>query len=222
MTAQEPLDATNPQWVNAVQTTVPDSEPISQTWQGLPAVLRQLAPFINDDLNHVVLPDGRISSVRRSDVSEETGCMELLAGDRILLLKPDTLHFEYLSDSPVDSFCQLHAARLHTTGIHTDRDPRSILERVIRLPGGELVDSRFEQYGHMGHDEYGNEIALPQSRVLVDRFLSGTFLFVARGGLWMKLHAARASLHSNIAPQKIRMDLLAALDFRRQQDARAM
>ncbi len=199
-------------WSSAVESVNPTSAS-SVTWTELPQIVAALSPFIGRAANHAHLPSGGGLDYETIGYSRERGCLEFGTGARgFHIAKPRRLILEQIEEAPAESFLLLELAELRRA-LPDDEDTNARLDgvRAHRRDNEQLVevDDEYFDYsmwgeGHMGHDEYGDEIPFPESTRIISRWLRGRILFVCKGSLWNGAPATYDGRHNQMSSGAIR------------------
>lgn len=191
------------EWETAIRETFSKGIPQSAEFKQLEEIVRALQPFCKNNLNHTMLADGGGMDIIKVESGREEGCIDLWPSVRsTYVCKPSRLIFEYLPNSPLNSFLLLETNALQPSGIYEEL-PRPY-EELVELNDGSFHDRSCWDQSSIGHDENGHEIPLPKDARLTCRFLSGKFLFVAKASRWNSDSATYDGRHSKMTAQQIR------------------
>jgi hypothetical protein len=191
-------------WTSTIASIFGRTIPQSATWRGVDDIREIYVPFMARDRNHAHLPTGGGLDLRRVADSCEDGCIEFSVGDRAaLVLKPRALTFEYIPESPIDSFLLLDLAELQPV-VAERSDDRYPLEEVAELTPCNYVERGVLDQGFLGYDENGREIPIPEGRRVVMRWLNGKILLVAKRSLWNGTKETYDGRHNKMSAEQIR------------------
>jgi serine/threonine-protein kinase len=194
------------EWAIAIKTAFPKGIPSTARFTEFNQLVAILEPFCKLNLNHTMLPDGGGMDIVRAEAGREDGCIDLWEGPRAAFVcRPSQLIFEYIVESPADSFLLLETAELRPSGIYEDLSGPQ--EELVELADGTYHHRSCWDGSCIGRDENGDEIPLPQNARLVFRYLTGKFLFVAKASAWnlnTGTQDAYAGRHSRMSAREIR------------------
>lgn len=186
-------------WRAAIRGTFGEQPPKSRTWADGYDVVDVLKGFM--DANYSFLPPNGhlpLMGVRHGNVDgqllfdlSETGECEAY---------PARVHFEYIENSPENSFFLIDLRTVSPTGIY---ESVGETEQVLRVEG------EYENYGLLDqgiwrYDENGDEIYLPEDTKTVLRLLSGKLLIVCKAGLWNHDSSTWDGRHNHMSATDIR------------------
>jgi len=201
-------------WTVAVDAVNPERRN-SCTWEGMSSIRRVLQAFMGENANHAHLPSGGGRDFLSADLSAESDCIDFAVGEQSsYIAKPRRLVLERIAEAPAESFLLLELAPLKPSGVYPPRDDSDSddtvarrlrhFEEVLELSAGDYVERGVWDDGHLGHDENGYEIPLPDTARLVVRWMSGKVLFVCKGSLWNGTPATYDGRHNRMTVQEIR------------------
>jgi serine/threonine-protein kinase len=207
----EKFDAWNKQiWHQTLAKAFPAAIPTSASWTDLDAMVAILTPFCPPNVNHTHLPGGGGQDIIKVAPGREPSTLDLYdAPSCAFICRPATLTLEHFPDSVWNSFFLLETAPLQPSGVY-EGHPRPY-EELLELPDGEYLERSCLDAGHIGHDESGDEIPIPDPHRLVTRFFSGKFLMVAKASLWNHDSATYDGRHNQMTPAAIRTVIAAAI-----------
>ena len=201
-------------WSDAIANIAGDNPPMSATWRGVYSIRSVLQPFVADERNHAYLPTGGGWDMRSVDHSVELGCLDFGVGERAAwIMKPNSLVLENFPETPINSFLLLELAELQPSGIYEHRETRraEFVEELVELGPGDYAERGVWDDGFLGRDEEGNEIPLPDNSRLVNRWLKGKILIVAKTSLWNSVPATYDGRHNTMEANDIRRCITEAL-----------
>jgi len=201
------------QWEAALVSAFPEGIPQSASWTDLGQMISILNHFCAKDLNNTMLALRGGMSIQKVARSKEAGCIELQpTPGSAYVSRPDTLHFEHISNSPWNSFFLLSTQELQPSDVYAGRV--SDYEELLELPDGEYLDRSHLDQGSLGYDESGADIPIPDPHRLVVRYFSGKFLIVAKRSLWNLTTSTYDGRHAKMTPAEIRQQIESALSPR--------
>jgi hypothetical protein len=201
-------------WDAAVANVSGPGAPATIVWRGRQEIMQALAPFMGNNYNHAHLPTGGGLDFLSVGPSAEPDCLEFMVSDRVIeIMKPRSLTLERI-DSAGNSFLLLELDELNPSGVYdtdtneTDGDnaDRADLssEELLELAPADYVSRDVWDRGVLGHDENGDEIAIPDDARLAVRWLKGKVLLVAKGSLWNGDPATYDGRHNGMTASEIR------------------
>ncbi|MFW7358319.1 MAG: hypothetical protein ACODTL_20475 [Brucella sp.] len=189
----------NANWCQAIETSLGKTPPPSTSWSAPDDVISILKPFGHH--NHAFLPKGGGLDILDTSTSREDECIELKMGDdAVIVLKPKILTFEYIPESPENSFFLLEIESIPSTGIYED-DPDA--EQLVEVDD-EYLNYSVWDHRIIGHNEDGTERYLPDDARIVTRERSGKILIVAKASLWNQDSSTYDGRHGRMTPADIR------------------
>lgn len=151
------------------------------------------------------------------EYSHERECLQFGTGHRgFHVVKPRRLILERIEETPAESFLLLELAELRrampdeevANGNGRDEDERVRVHRrdheLLVEIDGQYFDYSMWAEGHMGHDEYGDEIPFPEDTRIISRWLRGRILFVCKGSLWNGTPATYDGRHNQMSSTSTR------------------
>lgn len=199
MARDEMLEGFRRKWVGAIHEIVGESPSSRSFWEGVGAIQRALEPIMLVN-NHAHLPTGGGLDYEAVRASREAGCLDFTVSGRARdRAKPARLTLEYIEEEPAESFLLLELAAL------TPRLSKlgGLREEFLDL-GDDVVDRSAWDEGHLGYDEQGREIPLPEGAMLVTRWLGGKILFVTKGSRWNGTPQTYDGRHNEMSADEIR------------------
>ncbi|WP_315166722.1 protein kinase domain-containing protein [Metaclostridioides mangenotii] len=140
------------------------------------------------NLNHMFLPSGGGMNFNYAKIADEKGCIELHASNSIYIVKPSSLIIENINKDFKWSYFRLELHDLEPTDIVQVYDNREFLTEYS--PGKYISWI----YGIYGYDE--NSKPLPSGYRLVDRILSGSYVFFTKSSVYNHLGGAYDARHN--------------------------
>lgn len=170
------------QWASVIHRIFPVAVPSSAEWKSIEDICAVLGGVAKKDLNHMFFPRSGGLDLTAVRPSNEQGCVELMTNTVAHIVQPARLTFDSLLSSPSESYFRLELAPLAPSGIYPDLT--FDYEELVELSPNEYCDRAVWDTHSLGEDENGREIRLPKAARLVLRYFAGTFLIVAKGGLY--------------------------------------
>lgn len=194
-------------WKAAVSSTFSAPTPGSASWTEIWDQVRVIERFMG--INHALLPGGGGMDIQKISFSRENGCIELHTSERSLYVaRPRLMEFEYVSQSPEESFFLLSLLPLKPTDVY--EEVRSESEALLEIED-EYLDYSIWDRGFIEYDERGYEIPIPADARLVTRLLRGKILLVAKASLWNSDTATYDGRHDHLTAGDIRAMIERAL-----------
>lgn len=194
-------------WTAAITNVAGNNPPMSATWRGTDSICTVLRPFMAESGNHAHLPTGGGMDIEGVDYSVEPDCLEIRIGQQSAwVIKPESLVLEYFPESPIDSFMLLELTELQASGVYEQQETKRLqyVERLVEPSPGSYVERDVWDNGFFGYDEQGDEIPLPDESRLVNRWLRGNILIVAKGSRWNNIPATYDGRHNAMKAVDIR------------------
>lgn len=148
-------------------------------------------------LNHTFIPSGGGLDLTGAAYSNESGKVELKFGSTSLIVNPGSFSLHKIGDNPEWWYFRLDTQPFEPSGVY-DEDPEDNQEvdafksasnrevewqmsyygeEVLEIEPGEYLERSYWDLSHLGYDEYGDEIPLPQyARVVTRKFNGGAFV----------------------------------------------
>jgi len=154
----------------------------------------KLLNFVGESnaLNHTFMPSSGGLDLTGVVESYEEGLVELKFGGSPQIVNPISLTFYPIGDNPEWWYFRLDTSSFAQSGVYdndgkegnekNDETYTSALDRevaeqmkfygeeVLEITPGEYIDRSFWDIQHLGHNEYGEEIPLPDYARVVTRF----------------------------------------------------
>lgn len=146
-------------------------------------------------LNHMFLPTGGGMDLDFADIASEDDCIAMYASGSIYILKPYRLIFENISDDYLWSYFRLE---LHELGAKVEKETTMNRESVTEYEPGKYISWIHGNYG------YFEDKPLPESSRMVDRILSGNFVFFAKSSVYNDISGTYDSRHDKFDTNEFR------------------
>lgn len=195
-------------WVQAISQAFGPSVKETTFIDGLDHAIHVLKPFVGEGINHAFLPTGGGLDIDGVEKASEQGLLYLSGGGLGQVLKPGTIKFEYVSDSPLDSFFLISLEQIAPVETNSKTPATEMSQELLLLPDGSYHDRWPVEVGNIGHDEAGDEIPVPSDWRLVSRWSAGQILIVSKFGAWNDDLATYDGRHNLMTASKIRSALL--------------
>jgi len=183
-------------WRKTVAGIFGNSGPKSTSWSSLDEILNVLRKIAQPNFTHCFLPTRGGMDLEAAKRYYEQNCLELRWSKMsAAILKPIELRLEIFPGVPSLSYFHLQADNLKpwSDGINlTNR----LSEVLAELAPGHYADRRVLDSGYLSHNECGAGEPLPMGTRKVTRFLSGSFVFFAKGSAYNQLDG---KLHGYLA-----------------------
>lgn len=210
MTHKEECEKNRAEWAKAIHQALGDNPPQSAQYTDLSCMVRILNHFMENHMNHTMLPSKGGMDMNQVRLSPETGCLDLSCiENQYERCKPSTLFFEYFPESEWNSFLLLEYVPLKKRS--NDDDDDFCHESVVELPNGMFDDGGKWDQECLGCDENGDEIHLPEGSCFVHRHFHGKFLIVAKQSLWNLTPQTYQGFHNNMTAKEIREQIQSAI-----------
>lgn len=173
--------ATAVQWTDMLHRMFPDGIPARQVWSQPEEILALLQQLASGNVHRAYAPDGRYFTLSTAEPAGEPGCLALINGDTIHIVKPARLVFEAVNEEDLRwAWFRLETLELPSTG----KDPRDAdcgFERLLETAPGEYS---------AGSNQNG-EAAVANARPVI-RHLGGMFVFLAADSPYQLGNEAKA------------------------------
>jgi hypothetical protein len=192
-------------WSNNISTLFGTVPPLSACWEQLDDFCQVLNLFMGPNLNHTLLPHSGGLDMEVINMSHEPRCIELRPGSGIAYVsRPDKLYFEHFPDSSWNSFFLLELAPLQPCGVYEPEPNEAMSEEVLELTPFNYVERHHLDEGHLGYNENGDEIPLPETKKVVVRCFEGKILIVAKRSYWNLDTSTYDGRHNRMTNRQIR------------------
>jgi len=201
-------------WIDACRDVNP-TKAASLTWTGTSEIVSVLSHFMGENRNHVHLPSGGGLDFTAAALSSEARCIDFSVGDQVAeIAQPKRLTLERIGEDEAESFFLLELDKLSPSGVYEPQedtgpmDPRTARyrqrEEVLELGPSDYVQRGVWDEGHLGYDEQGYEIPIPNTARIVSRWMSGKMLFVCKRSRWNLDNSTYDGRHNSMTAQQIR------------------
>ncbi|PKL82810.1 MAG: serine/threonine protein kinase [Ignavibacteriae bacterium HGW-Ignavibacteriae-3] len=172
------------QWKSFLQKLFSDNIPETQVWtdkNDIIYILQRIGSMHN--MNHLFLPHFGGLDLTGCQLSHEEGCIELVFGERVYVVKPATLTFNsFGSDEYGWAYFRLETNTLKPTGVYDSLF--SVKEELTEISPLEYVNRSVWDDRYYGYDENGDSKPFPNYVRLVTRLLSGSVVIFAKSSLY--------------------------------------
>jgi hypothetical protein len=144
-------------------------------------------------LNHTFIPSGGGLDLTGAAYSNESGKVELKFGSTCLIVNPESLNFHKIGDNPEWWYFRLETLPFESSGVYEVNQQEEAFksasnnevewkmrfygEEVLEIEPGEYMERSYWDLNHLGYDEYGDEIPLPENaRVVTRKYNGGAFV----------------------------------------------
>lgn len=147
-------------------------------------------------LNHMFIPTGGGQDLDFAERAAEEGCIRLKAGGANYIIKPRRLIVESIDKDFMWSYFRLELDNLDPILKNEGKEIREYLTED--LPG-HYISWKYGNYGY-----YDEKRKLPDGYSLVDRFLSGTFVFFSKASIYNKISGTYDARHNKMDTESFR------------------
>lgn len=137
--------------------------------------------------NHTFMPSGGGLDLSGASYSNEEGLVELNCDGSAIVVKPESLTFHPIGDNPEWWYLRLDTLPFEATGIYEKRGEGSeeeeissrkyYGEEVLEVEPNHYVDRTYWDMNHLGYDENGDEVPLPDhARIVTRKYNGGAFV----------------------------------------------
>ena len=148
-------------------------------------------------LNHTFMPSGGGLDLSGAAYSNESGKVELKFGSTSLIVNPESFSLHKIGDNPEWWYFRLDTQPFEPSGVYDkaseDTQEKEAFksasnrevdwqmsyygEEVLEIEPGQYMDRSYWDLNHLGYDEYGDEIPLPEyARVVTRKYNGGAFV----------------------------------------------
>lgn len=188
-------------WTKAI-ADVGASQMTTVTWTGASRIGEALDHFLGENVNHAHYPTGGGFDWRSREEVQERDCLALKVENRLVdIFRPERMILEHFPDRVQESFLLIELATLEAnpvTGVYRDS------QEYVEVPGYDCFERSVWDAGYIGYDEDGREIPIPEDARLVERWLSGKILVVAKGSRWNSSPRTYDGRHAQMRSDEIR------------------
>ena len=209
-------------WVDAIHSAAGASPGPTPVWHGPDEIVAALTPFLGT-VNHLHFPDGGGHDLKDVALGSEPGTLEFIITDRSAYLgKPSTMTLEYIAAVPAESFLIIEFESLDPSGVYEasqdEQRPRRG-EELVELSLGDYVGRGVWDAGHLGYDDDGREVPLPEGARLLHRMFGGRLMLVTKGSLWNGAPQTYDGRHDRMSNQEIRQLIERSIAAQQEQGA---
>lgn len=143
--------------------------------------------------NHTFMPSGGGLDLTGAKESIEKNKIELKFDGIVQIVKPETLTFHPIGQSPEWWYFRLNTSSFESSGVYEEDKKTELFktsntkesellmnfygEEVLEIEPGEYIDRSFLDSNYMGYDENGCEIPIPQTaRTVLRKYNGGAFI----------------------------------------------
>lgn len=190
-------------WMDSIQSSFGSHPPRSIIWDDIGGVLEVIQHFMGENLNHTMLPDGGGLDMRDVRLYHQDNILNFIPENRMsYLIRFGNAQFEYLRESPVDSFFLIEGDALEKTGVYEEVSGQ--YEELVEINEGHYEERSVWDSGYYFNSNKGKEESLPREARLVQRYLRGNFLIVAKSSLWNRTNSTYDGRHNKMNALQIR------------------
>ncbi|QST02222.1 serine/threonine protein kinase (plasmid) [Pontibacillus sp. ALD_SL1] len=184
----------NIQWKTTIESWLGESPSGRVTITDRNRIVQTLQTIGESDApNHLFMPSGGGLDLTGAALSHEEGCMELHFGFITKIVNPLSLTFHPIGEDPEWWYFRLNTKPFQESGVY-EEDNHDVSnqtpfqkqtmqnlnyygEEVLEVSPGEYADRAYWEEKHMGYDEDGREIPLPEGvRVVIRAYNGGDFV----------------------------------------------
>lgn len=176
--------------------------------------------------NHTFMPSGGGLDITGAKFSDEQGKLELDFGGSYIIVNPESLTFHPVGDDPDWMYFRLNTLPFERSGVYKEYQEeeeqieqvfKSEIDRrveeqmkysgeeVLEIEPGQYIDRSFWDIQHIGYDENGNEIPLPENaRVVTRKFNGGDFVTFSKYSLYNQVSSTYDGRHAQVDDEKFR------------------
>ncbi len=197
-------------WTNAIHQSFGENPPTSVFWSKMFGFFDKIIPFIGKNLNHTMLPDRGGLDMKYIEKYHEDNFLSFIPDKDVnYIYKFDNAHFEYIEESPVDSFFLVEAGFVEKTDVYDEVNGCS--EELVEVEEGYYVNRSVWESRFYFNSKKGEYVNLPDEAKLIKRYLRGKFLIVAKASLWNRDNSTYDGRHNRMSALKIRQTINRAI-----------
>lgn len=175
-------------------------------------------------LNHTFMPSGGGLDLAGACMSHEPGLVELNFDGSPKIIKPLSLIFHAVGDNPEWWYFRLETVNFaptdvydHNVGIATEElipwsqsneiawSMQYTGEELLEVSPGNYMDRNYWMINHIGHDEQGYEIPLPEEARLITRKVNGgAFVIFSKFSPYNFANSTYDARHNRMTDDKFR------------------
>lgn len=174
--------------------------------------------------NHTFLPTSGGLDLHGATASHEEGRIELtFEGRTTYIVNPDSLTFHQVGEDPEWWYFRLNTKPFKASGVYEETTSVEQVfeseldkevswsmsyygEEVLELEAGVYVDYAVREIGHLGYDEYGNSIPLPDSARTVHRGINGgSYAIFSKYALYNRVSSTYDARHNKVSDDEFRV-----------------
>ncbi|PFR26494.1 serine/threonine protein kinase [Bacillus cereus] len=175
-------------------------------------------------LNHTFMPSGGGLDLSGAAFSNEEGRVELKFGESAKLVNPESLTFHPVGDNPEWWYFRLNTTPFEPSGVYEEsqqeeEDAREEIfktvsqkqvewamsyhgEEVLEIEAGKYVERYFWDINHLGYDEDGNLIPIPDNaRVITRKINGGAFVVFPKLSLYNRNTSTYDGRHNKMTDE---------------------
>ncbi|MGN7398060.1 serine/threonine protein kinase [Peribacillus frigoritolerans] len=174
----------------------------------------------NKALNHTFMPSGGGSDLSGAVFSNENGRAELKFGASYLVVNPESLTFHPVGDNPEWWYFRLNTRPFEASGVYeetqqekgateeifksaSDKQIEWLMsysgEELLEIEAGKYIDRSYWDMNHLGYDEQGELIPLPNNaRVITRMYNGGAFVIFPKFSLYNQNSSTYDGRHNKV------------------------
>ncbi|MDM5283119.1 serine/threonine protein kinase [Peribacillus frigoritolerans] len=174
--------------------------------------------------NHTFMPSGGGLDITSARFSDEIGKLELDFGGSYIIVYPESLTFHPVGDDPDWWYFRLNTMPFERSGVYEEFEKeeeqveqvfKSTIEQsveeqmkysgeeVLEIEAGQYVDRGFWDIQHIGHDENGEPIPLPENaRIVTRKFNGGAFVTFSKYSIYNQVSSTYDGRHAKVNDEK--------------------
>lgn len=180
------------QWKEIQEQLFPTIIPTHAEWKNVEDivnVLRLLGKY--ESLNHMFFPNEGGADLTDAAIAYESDCIELICAEKVYIVKPKKLSFEFINDEAEWNYFLLETEKLKPITMEPDQQD-NYAEKVYEISPAQYI--AFEEFENMPKAD----VDTFKSRY-VCRYLKGSFVFFHKDSVYKKSVSKYSGEHDKMS-----------------------
>lgn len=180
------------QWKEIQEQLFPTIIPTHAEWKNVEDivnVLRLLGKY--ESLNHMFFPNEGGADLTDAAIAYESDCIELICAEKVYIVKPKKLSFEFINDEAEWNYFLLETEKLKPITMEPDQQD-NYAEKVYEISPAQYI--AFEEFENMPKAD----VDTFKSRY-VCRYLKGSFVFFHKDSVYNKSGSKYSGEHDKMS-----------------------
>lgn len=196
------------EWAMLFRDLFKENIPDRSVWFRDIDIVSVLNIFMGPAKGHAFFPTGGGLDFHSVTISRESECIEFGAGGKTAYIcRPKSLTLDHFLDRPGESFLTVELQELslaYPGGQGAGYAAEKGREEILDLGSGKYLDRVWWDEQRMPPSDEGDDVPLPRTARLVERYLRGKMLIVSKGSLWNRVHGTYDARHNRMSIDAIR------------------